>query len=70
MCEYIKIILVIPEFQQVLSVCELQDHCGLSGTLQSILIQRNRNVCDKTAYLVRCWQTGQTRRSQHFVQLN
>ena len=61
---------VIPGSQQVVSVCGLQSHCGLSGTSQSILIQRNRNVCDKTAYPARCWQSGQTRRSQHFVQLN
>lgn len=60
----------IPEFQQAVSVCGLHGHCGWSGTLQSILIQRNRNVCDKTAYPARCLQTGQTGRSQHFVQLN
>lgn len=61
---------VSPEFQQVVFACGSQGHRDWSGTLQSTLIQRNRNVCDKTAYLARCWQIGQTGRSQHFVQLN
>lgn len=45
-----------PECRRVESACVLPSRRGWRGTLQRTLIQRNRNVCDKTACLLRCWQ--------------